>query len=476
MLNCVPRKTFDMVKITFFSRSAKKKGIQVVYRLREGRNIQITHKSNITADLADLEKFNPDGTVKGRISIYNTDLAKVLKTEFDLMNSVYETMRESGMDMTTDVFEREVARMKTPVVVEHQTVPSITERFRKYAEDALRYGIIGEARQKHILVVADKLERFLYINGVSSTTAAEFNETYLMEFREFIYNEHEFVKEYPKLYENIKKQNKPAARLSMNTVASQLKMLQTFLNELENTDEIHKSPFRKLGKERRKVVMKTHYDDPIFLRKDELLKVMKAEVPEGMQDTKDAFILQCALGCRISDFQVMNMDSIAVNIDGIPYVHYIPKKTADDQVGNEEVTTPIVRFAFDIIKKTDFNFPILKNIYGAAGYNAKIKSLLRIAKIDREVPVFNEITKTNEYKALHTMGSSKLCRKTHVDIMNKVQVDMYAAGLHKEGSAAVTRYTQLELKDRFALMNVAFDQEEYKVDKKLNIKKTRNGK
>lgn len=61
------------------------------------------------------------------------------------MNSVYETMRESGMDMTTDVFKREVARMKTPVVVEHQTVPSITERFRKYAEDALRYGIIGEA-------------------------------------------------------------------------------------------------------------------------------------------------------------------------------------------------------------------------------------------------------------------------------------------------------------------------------------------
>ena len=69
------------------------------------------------------------------------------------------------------------------------------------------------------------------------------------------------------------------------------------------------------------------------------------------------------------------------------------------------------------------------------------------------------------------MGSSKLCRKTHVDIMNKVQVDMYAAGLHKEGSAAVTRYTQLELKDRFALMNVAFEQEPYKVNAKLKIVK-----
>lgn len=460
-----------MERITYHLQSKKKKDIKLVFRLRDGRDVQITHKSDIRADLADLEKLNPDGTVKGRISIYNIDLAKQLKNEFQIMTTAYAVMRESRLDMTSDVFEMEIARIKSPVAVEHKTIPSITERFRKYAEDALKYGIIGEARKKHIIVVSDKLERFLYINGISATTPAEFNETHLMEFREFIYNEYQFVKKYPKLYKDVKDQNKPKARLSMNTVASQLKMLQTFLNELENSDEIHKSPFRKLGKERRKVVMKTHYDDPIFLRKDELLKVMKAEVPEGMQDTKDAFILQCALGCRISDFQVMNMDSIAVNIDGIPYVHYIPKKTADDQVGNEEVTTPIVRFAFDIIKKTDFNFPILKNIYGAAGYNAKIKSLLRIAKIDREVPVFNEIMKTNEYKALHTMGSSKLCRKTHVDIMNKVQVDMYAAGLHKEGSAAVTRYTQLELKDRFALMNVAFDQEPYKVNAKLNIVK-----
>ena len=470
-MKSIPRKNEKMERITYHLQSKKKKDIKLVFRLRDGRDVQITHKSDIRADLADLEKLNPDGTVKGRISIYNTDLAKQLKNEFEIMTTAYAVMRESGLDMTSDVFEMEIARIKSPVAVEHKTIPSITERFRKYAEDALKYGIIGEARKKHIIVVSDKLERFLYINGISATTPAEFNETHLMEFREFIYNEYQFVKKYPKLYKDVKDQNKPKARLSMNTVASQLKMLQTFLNELENSDEIHKSPFRKLGKERRKVVMKTHYDDPIFLRKDELLKVMKAEVPEGMQDTKDAFILQCALGCRISDFQVMNMDSIAVNIDGIPYVHYIPKKTADDQVGNEEVTTPIVRFAFDIIKKTDFNFPILKNIYGAAGYNAKIKSLLRIAKIDREVPVFNEITKTNEYKVLHTMGSSKLCRKTHVDIMNKVQVDMYAAGLHKEGSAAVTRYTQLELKDRFALMNVAFDQEPYKVNAKLKIVK-----
>ena len=460
-----------MERITFHSRSTKKKGIQVVFRLRDGRDIQITHKSDIIADLVDLNKLNTNGTPKDRVSIYNEELSKSLKNEFEIMTSAYAYMCGEGLDITSEVFEREIARIKSPVIAAREETPSLIKRFRKYADDAFRYGIVGEARYKHITIVADKLERFLLINGISAIIPSEFTETHLMDFREFIFNEYEYVEKFPKMYEKMSNRNKPSERLSMNTVASQLKMLQTFMNELENTDEINKSPFRKLGKERRKVVMKTRYDDPVFLRKEELHKVMNTQVPENMLDTKNAFLLQCALGCRISDFQVMSMDTIAVSPEGIPYVHYIPKKTADEQVGNEEVITPIIRYAFDIIKNTGFVFPILKNIYGESGYNAKIKSLMRICKIDRPVPQFNEETKKNEYLPLYKLASSKLCRKTHVDIMNKVQVDMYAAGLHKEGSSAVTRYTLMELKDRFALMNVAFEQEEYRVNDKLVVRK-----
>ena len=457
-----------MERITFHVQSSKKR-FKLVYRLRDGRSVQITHKSDIVVDLADLNKLNPNGTPKDRISIYNEELSLKLKKEFEIMTSAYAVMCDSGYDLTSEVFEREIARIKSPVIVARNTTASIVQRFRKYADDALKYGIVGEARHKHIIVVADKLERFLLINSISSIIPSEFTESHLMDIREFIYNEFPYIEKYPKLYEKVKEQNKPKARLSMNTVASQMKMLQTFMNELENTDEINKSPFRKLGKERRKVVMKTRYDDPIFLRKEELFKIIETEVPAALIQTKEAFVVQCALGCRISDFQIMSMDTISISPEGIPYVHYIPKKTADEQVGNEEVATPIIRYAFDIIKKTGFVFPIIKNIYGESGYNAKIKTLLRVCKIDRQVPQFNEETKKNDYVSLHSVASSKLCRKTHVDMMNKVQVDMYAAGLHKEGSSAVTRYTHLELKDRFALMNVAFDQKAYKVDKKLNV-------
>ena len=78
-----------------------------------------------------------------------------------------------------------------------------------------------------------------------------------------------------------------------------------------------------------------------------------------------------------------------------------------------------MRFALEIIKKYNFNFPILRYVSGERGYNDKIKVLLEYCKIDRLVAVFDEAKSKNEYKPLYEVASSKLARKTHVDLMNK---------------------------------------------------------
>ena len=459
-----------MELITLKTRTEKKTGtVKLRFRLREGRGLEIYHKSDIEINVQDLSKLTSDGQKKRNVSTIPDQLLKSIEAEKEVMHQAYEKMKAEGMDKTSEVFETVIADLKSPVLETRKVRPSLVARFRKYAERSLNAGIIGQNRYKHIIVVSDKLERFLRIKGISAITAEEFDIDHLMDFREFLFNEFEYVKKNPKLYEKVSAANKPQARLSMNTVTSQLKMLQTFFTELEDTDEIRKSPFRKLGTERRKAVMKTKYDDPYFLRKDEFQRLLNAEVPKSLEETRDAFLVQCAFGCRISDFVKMSMATISVSDEGIPYVHYIPQKTADSQSGNEEVQTPIVRYAFDIIKRTEFAFPVLRNLYGAYGYNARIKSLLQHCKMDRLVAAYNEETKANDYLPLYKVGSSKLARKTHVDLMAKVQIDKYAAGLHKKGSSAVDRYTALELKDRFALMNVAFEQDAYKVDQELNI-------
>ena len=446
-----------------------KEDVRVRFRLRDGRKVQICHTSDIYCKLTDLAKLEPDGKPKRNAKVWNRNLSMQLKKEYEIITMAYAKMCDEGKDLTSVVWEREIAEIKSPKEVLRVENPNVATRFRMYADTAFKAGILSPGRHKHIKVVSDKLERFLIIKGISGITSEEFTVDHLLDFRELLFNEYLYIKKYPKLYKNVKPQNKPEARLSMNTIASQLKMLQTFFTDLENRDEITKSPFRRLGTERRKAVMKTTFDDPVFLRKDEFQRILTAAIPADLEPVRDAFLLQTALGCRIGDFQRMTMENVGVSDDNIPYIHYLPHKTVGSQGTNTEVVTPIVRFALDIIRRTGFCLPQLKNVYGESGYNTKIKRLLTVCKIDRKVPVYNEADKRNEYMSISSLGSSKLARKTHVDLMNKVQIDMYAAGLHKVGSGAVKRYTSLEIKDRFAIINLAFDQPPYYVDADLNI-------
>lgn len=459
-----------METITLKVRTTKETGtVKLRFRLREGRDIELYHKSDIEAKISDLDKLTIEGKKKKGVTTLTKAFLQSISEERKYMQLAYDKMKNDGMDMNSETFESVIAGLKTPVLEVRKDQPAVVDRFRQYADDALRDRILGKKRHDHILVVADKLDRFLTIKGLSELSAPEFTDALLMEFRNFLFDEYKYVEKYKRLYKKVNSYNKPKARLSLNTVASQMKMLQTFFTELENSDEIVKSPFRRLGKERKKVVMKTKYDDPVFLRSNELQTIINTDVPPILKETKDAFLVQCAFGCRISDFKQMSIHSISVSPEGIPYVHYIPKKTADAQTDNRELETPIIRYAFDIIQRTNFDFPVLKNLYGEMGFSQKIKDLLQVCKITREVPIYNEESKQNDYLPLYKVGSSKLARKTHVDIMNKVQINLYAAGLHKEGSAAVHRYTNMELKDRFALMNAAFEQKPYKVDQELNI-------
>lgn len=459
-----------MMYITFAHRTTKTTGtIRLRFRLRDGRDIQLFHKSGIEAEIKDLERFGLDCKVKRNTKVYNAVLEGEINAELDIMGRAYEKMVAEGKDLTSEMFERTILETRVPVEEERSGVETLVVRFRRYADEALRDNIIGESRHAHFMTFAGKLERYVIIKGISKTVPSEVTPDFLMDFRSFIFDEYKYVPKHPALYTDMKRANKPTRRLSLNTVATQMKTLQTFFNQLEENDEIVKSPFRKLGKERKMAVVKTMFDDPIFLRAEELEKVRSAKLPPKMENVRRAFVLQCALGCRISDFKAMTMDNVSVSDDGIPYIHYLPQKTVDSQDTNKEIQTPLVRFAFDIVKASEFQFPELKYVYGEYGYNAQIRSMLQICKIDRKVPVFNEETKTNEYVPLWSQGSTKLARKTHVDMMNKVQINKYVAGLHREGSSAVNRYTNLELKDRFDLMNVAFKQEEYKVDDKLNI-------
>ncbi len=455
-----------MAKILIFKRKEQTEGtIKLRFRIRDGRAIQIFHPSDIEADVKSLKKLNDDGTRKPGVSIYDVELSERIKEEIDYLTKAYDLMKEKGYDLTAEVLEKTYLEIKNPVQAEREEGHTLLQEFQKYLDDAVKLKFIGVQRLKALQVLYSELEKYLTIKGRSKILISEFNEKDVLAFQDFLYDEYKFVKRHKHLYSKMSARNIPTKRRSQNTVAVRMKALQSVFRGID-TDY---NPFDKLTKKYRTAITKEEYEEPICLNREEFFKIFSSSVPEALSETKDVFLLQCAFGCRIGDFTSLTMDNVSVDDDGIPYIHYLPQKTLRTNTKKVETETPIMQYALDIIKKWQFKFPILKYVSGQCGYNAKIKKLLQHCGIDRMVKGLDEETGEIATKPLYEFGSSKLCRKTHVNIMREVQIDEYAAGLHAIGSQAVERYHNNGIRSRFILMCAAFGQPIYKVDDKLNV-------
>lgn len=455
-----------MATVKSFIRSGKKDNFaNIRFRLSDGRNTQLYHTSEILVQPSTWDDKKEQYKTKAIIPVHCITREELYKAITDRKNLILRLYTDCKIE-TSEQLNECIYKYLNPD--EYNEKSGIYKRFGDYIEQCYKEKIFGGGRKKHYDVLLKELNRFLIINNISNISTIDFNNEKLVLFRDFLFNEYLFVEKYRGLYVDMNYRNTPTSPRSQNTVATKLKKLQAFFNELESNDEIPISPFRKLGKQRKAVMMKEQYDEPIFLSKHEFIKMKNSIVPDNLQETKDAFILQCSLGCRIGDFQQLSYNNLGIE-ENIPFIHYLPQKTIRENFNRIEIKTPLMRFALEIIKKYDFKFSIIRYVCGERGYNDKIKALLENCQIDRLVPVFNELEGKNEYKPLYKIASSKLARKTHVDMMNKVQVDKYAAGLHAKNSSAVERYTNMGIKERFILMCAAFECEEYKVNKKLDI-------
>ena len=301
---------------------------------------------------------------------------------------------------------------------------------------------------------------------MNDITVKEFDVSILQEFSIWLRDEWLFVEKYPNLYESFDDRRIPSMPRSGNTIAAKMKLLRCFFRAQEFIGEVAKTPFNMMDGSRRKAMMREKYDTPVSLTKDELKKIIQSEDPQLMSEVRDIFVLHCYIGCRVNDLRLMTWDNVSV-ADGVPYIHYMPQKTALQQ--EDELATPLMQTSLEILKKYDFKFPLLRNVWGKDGYNHKIKKLLEDCGINRKSPVRDTETGKTKYVPIYELASTKLARKTFVNLMASCQVDLYAAGLHKRGSDAVERYAHIDLKERFRLMCFAFGEPEYEVDDNLAI-------
>ena len=432
-----------METITMCHGAASGAAPMIFFRLEDGEQT-FYHATGIKAKPEEAEQ--------------NQKLRSQLELHKLAMCKAYTFMQIKRMDMNSRIFETLVKQVMTESVgyAMRQEGEPVYTRLIRYLEESFRDGVIGQGRYVIMLGKARKLQRFLIIKGLSTIRALEFTADLLLEYRQFIYDEYLYVPQFPQLYPKGDGRHAPQRRSKNTTVVHDLKALQAFFRELEDTGEIRRSPFKKISFEKRKSIMHVMYDAPVFLKAEEFRQVVNTAVPPNLQQTKDIFVLNCALGCRISDLKRLTMEKVAVSEDGIPYVHYIPSKTVRAQTTNQEIQTPLIQLALEIIQRTRLAFNGHNPKYEKQVYNKSLRRLLAYCGINRQVCLYDYEQGDNVYRPLYEVASSKLARKTHVDMLTKVQINYYAAGLHREGSDTVFRYTSLELADRYALLQAAF--------------------
>lgn len=314
-----------MKGLTIFQRTTKKAGtIKLRFRLRDGRNVDLYHKSNILADLKDLAVFTPEGELKPRVSVYNRELKLQIDIErFAIEKAYYNLCRSKDKSLITpNEFEESIERELYPERKEKVCNENfiLLDRFRKFIDDNFKDGLIQAGRYRHYGVLHRILERFLLINSIVKITPEQFTADMVVDFRRFLFEEYIYVDRYPSIYDSVNLQKHPITVRSQNTVATKLKMLQSFFNDLVVRDEIPVSPFAKVGKAKKQIIMREQYDAPVCLTLDEFEKILNKEnVPQTLKETRDCFLLQCAFGCRISDFKRLSMKKVSVNDEGVPY-------------------------------------------------------------------------------------------------------------------------------------------------------------
>ncbi len=426
------------------------------FRLTAGRRIQLYHTSDIRTTAEELRKFNADCTPRKRVA-YCRELMRRLQERLRLIEDTYLNAVAAGrVPSSTREFNALVKEALNPQTL---TGTPLLEAFR----DHIAMPHFSEGRKQAYRVTLAILERFLLVRGMAGITAREFTADHVEAFAAFCRDEYKAAADprHAGVYRGMKRP--PETERAQNTVAAKLRQLQAVFSRLEETGEVDRSPFTRMGKARHAAAMRESYTDPESLTLDELRTLRRAAMPEELEETRRAFALQCAVGARVGDFASLTMENISLTAGGAAYLHYVPRKTRNTSLA--EVRTPLVLYALEIVRQTRMRFGILRNVTGCDGYNARIKRVLRAAGITRQVSV--AVGGEVKRMPLCDAATSKWARRTYVTLCDKAEARHALSGLHAEGSGAVRHYSALTLDDRFALVSAAYGEPLYRADEGL---------
>ena len=308
---------------------------------------------------------------------------------------------------------------------------------------------LSEVRKKNFRVIKRVIQRYelflqikkrnkKYYLDIDTMTSND-----LFDMKEFFRTEYQYADEtnehyerYKRLFSLVPESREPSPR-GENTLVDYFNKIRTFFRWCYDYGYTTNRPFDKFK------VGSAIYGTPIYISLDERNKLYAYDFSDNprLERQRDIFIFQSLVGCRVGDLYGLTKSSI---VEG--FVKYIPDKTIESNP--KTLSVPLNSMAQEIVKKykdTPGNklFPFVAE----QQYNEDIKTILKMAGIDRVVTVLNPLTRKEEKHPIYDVASSHMARRTFIGNLYKKVKDPNLVGAlsgHKEGSRAFARYRDID--------------------------------
>ena len=223
--------------------------------------------------------------------------------------------------------------------------------------------------------------------------------------------------------------------VSKNTVSYILTAVKSFWRYCIKMGYTNNNPFLRFE------IEPEVYGQPIYITKEERDTLYYLHRPdERLKKTRDIFVFQCLIGCRVGDLIRLKKDNV---VNGA--IEYIPRKTKDERPVIARV--PLCPKAQSIIDRyTTQEDEKLLPFISPQKYNDYIKELFKFANITRTVTRLNPLTRQEERVSIADVASSHMARRTFIGILHRKVKNEVIGSMsgHSANSKAFSRYYHIE--------------------------------
>lgn len=408
-----------MASIKAFIRTSAKKTdkVKIRFRLSDGRNVQLFHKSEIEVDPKTFDE--KEQIIKSKVVFPARDRTKFndgIADRKKLIRSIYD----SSIELTSELLDLKIDQALHPekyVQVEKAKPKTFFDVY-----DLFVASYRGTERMKqHYRSVKRILQRYeLYSQKNHPSYAFTFESIdaeLLRKIENFIHIEHTLFEKHPDIYKAVPDSRPPKQR-GRNRTNKIFRYLRTVIRWAIEEKQTAINSFPKFK------IEQDVYGTPYYISIDErnaLYNFDLSGLPE-LAIQRDIFVFHCLIGCRVGDLLKLNKTSIIDNA-----VEYIPRKTKEGRPVT--VRVPLNTIAKEILSRySQYEGDTLLPFVLEQKYNLAIKDCFKLAGLTRFVTIINPTTGNEEKKHLNEIASSHVARRTFVGNLYKKVKDPNLVG------------------------------------------------